>query len=1465
MAAPKKSLRPKPRPKGLGEKKSSAPETSITPRRRISDPERQYSLATVESRAEFDPSMSWNPIARLGFKGYERDKVTNLTVPEGFSEKIVGLDIKDNAFYIPSNISQKRATSLLKAEGVPSEVASTTTPDSIVTDVDTANPRTWSHEMSHRGFDRILEEINNDPGGPLAGQRKFQEKYGKRAFNALIGASGESYEGTTEMFDDVANSILRGEDPASDLDKVDLNRIKEFQKLIKKKPEDRSKFLVKKYEPYIKLMEAAQDILTESGEPPQAPSYKESFLDKIKIKLGFNEGGMVSEDTFGLSNQMGDLNFSAPSSSPIETEKKDSTLATPPLKKTSSFSRRPGFRGDGAFDFSGFGSFLKENVSEEELMAGLDKAGETLVPFYEAGGNVVNVIDEYSKPEEERNYEYIREELNKAGKSAATEAAMIALGGLAIKYGSKGLKALKNKASQYEIDTNTTSAFGVGSIRKKDTFEEVMTPVKSTKKNVKKTGEAILRPSEDLAADLDPRLGRAMSAETAGSIMPGPGKFFDPSKKGYKGDRFVGMLQDADIELDLEFGNYIMMGKGAPKDVSNETFENLFISARPSQKKTTFGQNNKSVARANVYDGPSLTVADMKANYKAATGKAGVEVRTNLLQPERFNVVTDKGLQDLDHPIVAVHNIQGDKKHYYTLDTQFVGPVRMDRITNKVNRKNKNTGEVKKEVPQPNLRPVTVGDVTLGDQVGTIKVGKKEHPLYDYIEVDATASAPEGMGSTQKFNEGGMAMKDQMDVVFKSSRAGYALGGEVDQIDPVSGNEVPPGSTPKEVRDDIPAMLSEGEYVVPADVTRYYGVKFFEDLRAQAKTDLAQMEVNGRIGGEEIPDDDDLTDDEMALLQEVMSAEEPTGMAMGGMVGQQMAPTDPYQQQAMMYKEPLKAAEGVSVGTTYKGQQLDPFGNPISAAPTPPTAPQTPQVSTPTAADPNKIYGLDTTTEQAPTTAIPVSTTTTATPDATPTGESGMKTTFYIHKDGRRISVLILNGRPISTVPADFGEFLEDTPENRTKLNFGVEEAAPEVTTEGVATSDDKDQTDDIDIRTKVDPNTPEGVQALYEDSGVNLKDPLQGAKDALEGATKIPQGAGIVASAINPFLGLGLGMANAAGQLTAVSKAQANLQMAEFLGKDEDATAIQTEIDNFIKNAPGVVGTLDEYVAKGTRRFNNAIEAATSIDAPEDAIIDFKKLSDKGKENVNEYIIAESPGYKGATVRDDGAIVREGPIRGEDLGGTFVETTTTDKGETVNVFKPGATTVRPKARPTAKPAAKPAATPTTSNDKSTRLDKTNPNTSANVTNHLSDREKESLAANPALTDHYVATANRRANESAAGDSSNTDNANEASDSGGCFLTTAIVERRGEADNGPTLTTLRNFRDTYLASIPEEVEKYYRVAPQIVASIPSDHKDWDWIGSQVDKSVEYIKKDMLDSAYTTYKAMVNRLEKDWIK
>jgi len=90
-------------------------------------------------------------------------------------------------------------------------------------------------------------------------------------------------------------------------------------------------------------------------------------------------------------------------------------------------------------------------------------------------------------------------------------------------------------------------------------------------------------------------------------------------------------------------------------------------------------------------------------------------------------------------------------------------------------------------------------------------------------------------------------MNEQMEMAFMQQ------GGIKDDgmnKDPVSGNPIPPGSMASEVRDDIPAMLSEGEYVVPADVLRFYGVNFFEDLRNKAKSGLQNMEKNGRIGGE---------------------------------------------------------------------------------------------------------------------------------------------------------------------------------------------------------------------------------------------------------------------------------------------------------------------------------------------------------------------------------------------------------------------------------------------------------------------------------------------------------------------------------------------------------------------------------------------------------------------------------------
>ena len=124
-----------------------------------------------------------------------------------------------------------------------------------------------------------------------------------------------------------------------------------------------------------------------------------------------------------------------------------------------------------------------------------------------------------------------------------------------------------------------------------------------------------------------------------------------------------------------------------------------------------------------------------------------------------------------------------------------------------------------------------------------------------------------------------MAINEQMEMAFNN---------QAPQVDPVSGNEIPPGSLPEEVRDDIDARLSEGEYVVPADVVRYFGVKYFEDLRTEAKLGLSGMESDGRIGGEPMavdpsgmpPEGMDISEEDIAALEQALT----TGVANGGLM-----------------------------------------------------------------------------------------------------------------------------------------------------------------------------------------------------------------------------------------------------------------------------------------------------------------------------------------------------------------------------------------------------------------------------------------------------------------------------------------------------------------------------------------------------------------------------------------------------
>jgi len=196
------------------------------------------------------------------------------------------------------------------------------------------------------------------------------------------------------------------------------------------------------------------------------------------------------------------------------------------------------------------------------------------------------------------------------------------------------------------------------------------------------------------------------------------------------------------------------------------------------------------------------------------------------------------------------------------------------------------------------IRRITKDDIS----VSLSKDLAKNNPIFKLF-VPSEKPEPQ-LGPTiqmaSNFSQGGLTdMNNQTQMAF-------ALGGEAETVDPISGNDVPPGSLPVEVRDDIDAKLSEGEYVVPADVVRFFGVKFFEDLRMEAKNGLQQMDADGRIGGEPVADEPQMQMAEMGDQDiDALIDAEMNNMNQGGMIGQQNPSNS-------MYSDPNKVDDVIA-------------------------------------------------------------------------------------------------------------------------------------------------------------------------------------------------------------------------------------------------------------------------------------------------------------------------------------------------------------------------------------------------------------------------------------------------------------------------------------------------------------------------------------------------------------------------
>ena len=294
---------------------------------------------------------------------------------------------------------------------------------------------------------------------------------------------------------------------------------------------------------------------------------------------------------------------------------------------------------------------------------------------------------------------------------------------------------------------------------------------------------------------------------------------------------------------------------------------------------------------------PVYIIADKVTNIKASSfmdiDKAGGDAKRGEVfvgdvgydSAPPVKVVDGREVKDLELRDESIKKY-GTKQYTFNKGTQVFSAITGERLTElptiKQNIKNKllNLSKKEEDIMLKNLSPE--------DRLKykNIKTGGDETDDFDEEFINDLFYMFRDMDLKKNLEKRNLAkggdMKKQMDL--------FQEGGLKDEggtVDPVSGNDVPPGSTQEEVRDDIPAQLSEGEFVFPADVVRFLGLNFLMELRQKAKAGLKRMEEMGQMGNSDeatLPDDIPFTIDDLDMEDEEEYNTDTEEMNQGGMV-----------------------------------------------------------------------------------------------------------------------------------------------------------------------------------------------------------------------------------------------------------------------------------------------------------------------------------------------------------------------------------------------------------------------------------------------------------------------------------------------------------------------------------------------------------------------------------------------------
>ena len=261
-----------------------------------------------------------------------------------------------------------------------------------------------------------------------------------------------------------------------------------------------------------------------------------------------------------------------------------------------------------------------------------------------------------------------------------------------------------------------------------------------------------------------------------------------------------------------------------------------------------------------------------------------------------------------------------------------------------------------------------------------------------------------------------MALEKQMEL--------FNEGGMLDEggtVDEESGNDVPVGSLKKEVRDDVPAQLSEGEFVMPADVVRFHGLDKMMALRDEAKMGLARMEAMGQMGNSDeatLPDDVPFGISDLIIVDSDADKE----YNVGGFVPNQgaTAPGQGFPSIPPFGGYPQQPPYGV---VQPPAAPFAPFGPNVYSVPSQFQQPvfgpfQPPYAVGPAAAPVTPVYGPGQPTGE------PKETFTFA--DMMPTVGGTSETREYRNEDGEILYIPFINGEPIYPIPAGYTPYVPE-------------------------------------------------------------------------------------------------------------------------------------------------------------------------------------------------------------------------------------------------------------------------------------------------------------------------------------------------------------------------------------------------------------------------------------------------------